>query len=168
MSSSWKRPKLDIPKSKSEWIWDVIGCLCYFGSILFLIYVWNKLPVQVPAHYNAAGEIDRWGSKWELLIFPIIGGFIGLFMLVLEKFPEVHNYPQRLNESNAAAFYLNSRKIVNQIKNICLILFALIQYESISVALGWGGSFGIWFLPVVIVGILVPIIIGIIKLSKIK
>ena len=28
------------------------------------------LPDKIPAHYNAAGEVDRWGSKYEMLIFP--------------------------------------------------------------------------------------------------
>jgi len=30
------------------------------------------LPDTIPAHYNFAGEADRWGSKYELLIFPAI------------------------------------------------------------------------------------------------
>ena len=75
MSNSWSRPKINIPKTKSEWIWDTIGFLFYLGSILLLIFVWNKLPSEVPAHYNALGEVDRWGSKWELLILPSIGAF---------------------------------------------------------------------------------------------
>ncbi|MBM7616135.1 SdpI family protein [Alkaliphilus hydrothermalis] len=29
-------------------------------------------PEKVPMHYNAAGEITRWGSKYEQLIFPVI------------------------------------------------------------------------------------------------
>lgn len=28
------------------------------------------LPDTIPAHYNAAGVVDRWGSKYEVLIFP--------------------------------------------------------------------------------------------------
>ena len=28
------------------------------------------LPDTIPAHYNAAGVADRWGSKYEVLIFP--------------------------------------------------------------------------------------------------
>ena len=30
------------------------------------------MPDTVPLHYNAAGEIDRWGSKYESLLFPAI------------------------------------------------------------------------------------------------
>ena len=28
------------------------------------------LPDSIPVHYNAAGAADRWGSKYEMLIFP--------------------------------------------------------------------------------------------------
>lgn len=30
------------------------------------------LPDSIPVHYNAAGAADRWGSKYEMLIFPAI------------------------------------------------------------------------------------------------
>ena len=37
-------------------------------------------PDTIPVHYNAAGEIDRWGSKYEFLLFPILTLVMGLFM----------------------------------------------------------------------------------------
>ncbi|WP_421385278.1 DUF1648 domain-containing protein [Bacillus salacetis] len=168
MYSSWKRPKLRIPKSKSEWVWDIIGYSCYIASVILLIFNWQTLPDQVPAHYNALGEVDRWGSKMELLILPIVGASTIALMQVFEKFPETHNFPSRLNESNAKEFYLVSRKLLNQLKNICSIIFALLLYESVSTALGWGDGLGIWFLPLAIVGTGFPIIRGILKQKKIK
>ncbi|OCA84069.1 hypothetical protein A8F94_15190 [Bacillus sp. FJAT-27225] len=168
MSNSWKRPKIKISKTKSEWIWDFIGYSFYIGSLIFLIYTWSWLPDKVPAHYNALGEVDRWGSKMELFILPIIGAFIALLMQLLEKFPESHNYPERFRIENAKEFYLISRKLANQLKNICLIIFALILIESVSIALGTGNGFGAWFLPIAIVSVLIPIVIGIIKQKKIK
>ncbi|MFD2045064.1 DUF1648 domain-containing protein [Ornithinibacillus salinisoli] len=168
MSNSWKRPKIKIPKTMSEWIWDIIGYSFYLGSLIFLIYVWNGLPDEVPAHYNALGEVDRWGSKMELLILPIVGAFIAVLMQLLEKFPESHNYPERLNKENAKAFYLLSRKMLNKLKNICLIIFSLILFESVSIALGWGNGLGIWFLPLAILSAFIPIALGIIKQKKIR
>jgi len=165
---SWKRPKLNIPKTRSEWVWDIIGYSFFFGSIILLVIFWGNLPDEVPAHYNASGEVDRWGSKWELIILPISGIFMLLLIQTLEKFPELHNYPKRLNESNAEQFYLNSRKMINQIKNICLILFGLILFESAAIALGWVSGFGKWFLPMVLIGTVVPIISSLVKQSKIK
>ncbi|SDZ08750.1 DUF1648 domain-containing protein [Bacillus sp. 166amftsu] len=168
MEKSWERPKIKIQKTKSERIWDIIGYSSFLLSIIFLIITWGNLPKQVPVHYNGAGVVDRWGTKWELLILPGIGVFILLLMQALEKFPEVHNYPRRFNKSNAEKFYLNSRKAVNQLKNICLFIFALIQYESISIALGWGNGFGKLLIPIVIIGTGIPIVIGIMRQRKIK
>lgn len=112
MADSGKRPKIKIAKTKSEWIFDVIGYSAYIGSIILLITIWSSLPDEVPAHYNALGEVNRWGNKYELLILPIVGGFLLLMMQLLEKFPEAHNYPSRFNESNAAQFYLVSRQLL--------------------------------------------------------
>ena len=39
--------------------------------------IWNKLPEQLPMHWNIKGEIDNYGSKW---IFPIMNILIYLLM----------------------------------------------------------------------------------------
>lgn len=117
---------IKIAKTKGEQVWNAFGYLFFLGSIILLIAVWGSLPEKVPAHYNALGEVDRWGSKWELFILPGIGLLILLFMQFLEKHPEIHNHPKRLNETNAEQFYLLSRKLINRLKNACLIIFSLI------------------------------------------
>ncbi|MFC4387791.1 DUF1648 domain-containing protein [Gracilibacillus marinus] len=168
MVNTWNKPKLKLKKTRSEWLWDIVGYSVFIGAIIFLIYHWNALPAEVPAHYNAAGEVDRWGSKFELLLLPIIGVFLTLLMQWLERVPHIHNYPERLNHENAEAFYFISKKLVNQLKNICLILFSVILIESVSIALEKGNGLGIWFLPLAIGVPLIPIIIALIKQSKIK
>ncbi|WP_033827088.1 SdpI family protein [Bacillus andreraoultii] len=163
-----QRPKIKLPKTKSEWIFDSIGYTTYIASIVFLIGIWGRLPDKVPAHYNLAGEIDRWGSKWELLILPIIGGLTLIFMQILENYPEIHNYPSRLNEENAAQFYLISRKMLNQLKNVCLLTFSALLFESVLIALKWWERSGIWFLPVIVIAAMLPLIVGVIRQRKIK
>ena len=41
----------------------VLSLIVPLAALLFL-------PDSIPAHYNAAGVVDRWGSKYEILIFP--------------------------------------------------------------------------------------------------
>ena len=41
-------------------------------SIILTAVALQFMPDSVPMHYNAAGEIDRWGSKYENFIFPIL------------------------------------------------------------------------------------------------
>lgn len=35
---------------------------------LYLAYIWNQLPDNVPTHWNMKGEIDDWGDKSELIL----------------------------------------------------------------------------------------------------
>lgn len=162
------RPILTLPKTKYEKCLDVIGSGLFTVSILFIILQWGNLPEEIPAHFNAKGEVDRWGSKIEVLILPGIGIFMWIFLGLLEKAPHMHNYPARLNERNVEAFYLNSRKLCNEVKNFCLILFAIISCEIVLVALGKIEGLGWWFLTVVLIGTGIPILKGLIASSKIK
>jgi len=162
------RPILNIPKTKSEKMWDYIGAIIFVSSIIYIMLMWGKLPEEIPGHFNGKGEVDRWGSKIELIILPLIGMFLWIIMGLLEKAPHMHNYPARLNERNVASFYLNSRKMLNEVKNFCVILFACISFQMVRIGLGETTSLGWWFLPIIIIGITVPIIKGIVVTSKIK
>lgn len=46
------------------------------------------LPDKVPMHHNAEGEIDRWGSKYENLIFPLFIIALTLFWQLLIRYFE--------------------------------------------------------------------------------
>lgn len=57
---------------KAMWIISML-------SLILTAVVLQFMPASVPMHYNLAGEIDRWGSKYEKLIFPIIILAVSLF-----------------------------------------------------------------------------------------
>lgn len=57
-----------------------------FLPLLITVFILPFLPEQIPAHYNFAGEVDRWGSKYESLIFPVVTVGMGFFMLWMAKF----------------------------------------------------------------------------------
>lgn len=50
---------------KAMWIVSVI-------PFIITAIVLQFMPDSVPLHYNISGEIDRWGSKYENLIFPVM------------------------------------------------------------------------------------------------
>lgn len=43
------------------------------------------LPEKIPAHYGFDNQVDRWGSKYETLLFPIINLLMGYFLLGMAK-----------------------------------------------------------------------------------
>src|SRR5699024_6822887 len=160
--------KLILPKTKKEWGWDIIGYTVFVGMVLFLIILWRELPEKVLAHFNGAGEVDRWGSRFVLWILPLVGLFTLLFLHILDGHANMDNHPERMNESNRAQFYLISRRLINQVKNICLIIFAFITLESVIIAMEWGSGFGEWSIPLLVVVIFLPIAIYYLNLRKIK
>lgn len=48
--------------------------VCIVGTAVFLILA----PDRLPAHYNFAGEVDRFGSKYEYLLFPLFAVGMGV------------------------------------------------------------------------------------------
>ena len=48
-----------------------------FLPLVVSIFACPILPQKIPAHYNLAGEVDRWGSRQEILIIPILTMVLG-------------------------------------------------------------------------------------------
>ncbi|SHH37859.1 SdpI family protein [Flavobacterium defluvii] len=44
----------------------IIGIV--LAPFVYLAKIWNSLPERVPIHWNYRGEIDKWGSKFTLII----------------------------------------------------------------------------------------------------
>ena len=53
--------------------------LCIGITAVFL----QHSPDEVPMHYNFQGEVDRMGSKYEMLIFPGIAVGMGIFFMIM-------------------------------------------------------------------------------------
>ena len=47
---------------------DAVLYLIMITPFAYLFLVWEKLPLKIPMHWNYKGEIDRFGSKEELII----------------------------------------------------------------------------------------------------
>ena len=55
--------------------------LGFAGTAVFLMLS----PDIIPAHYNSAGVVDRMGSKYEYILFPLISAGVGGIFLLLAK-----------------------------------------------------------------------------------
>lgn len=56
----------------------IFGVLTCFPVVLSLLLL-PLLPERIPAHYNLYGEVDRWGSRLEVLLLPLccfVGGLL--------------------------------------------------------------------------------------------
>lgn len=62
--------------------------ICYI--MMFLPLVINLaalpfLPEKIPAHYGFDNQVDRWGSKYEALLYPIVTILMGYYFLAMAR-----------------------------------------------------------------------------------
>lgn len=145
-----QRPVLDLEKSALERMADGIAMLSVIASMGYLVVKWSIIPDTVATHFNFRGEPDGWGNKWLIVIPLIIGVVIWIGMHFLEKIPQSYNYLW-LTEENVHRQYKNAQLLVNSMKNIILVFFSFMTFESVRVSLGEKSLLGAWELPVFLI-----------------
>ncbi len=149
-----RRPLLNIPKTKMEVLHDAASIVILIGTFVYLYWVWPTISDNVPIHFNASGEADRWGSKGLLIVLPIINVILYAGFAILSKYPHVYNYVREITEENAHRQYLNARMLMSWIKLETVALFGYVEWGMIQAASGNEDGLGLWFVPVVIILVL--------------
>ena len=141
----------------------IVSLSCLFGVTLYLLLAWNTIPAKIPAHYNAAGEVNRWGSKSELIALPIVSWLIFGMITLIERLPQVWNTGVRITQENRTVVYRLLKNLIAWIKMVTLIIFGSLTVLS-SLCL----NLPIWFLLAFLVVLLGTIAYFIVKLSRIR
>ncbi|MDR1615574.1 MAG: DUF1648 domain-containing protein [Syntrophomonadaceae bacterium] len=142
---------------------NAICLILLLGVIIYLAISWNNVPDQVPGHYNAAGEVDRWGSKAGLTVMTAIAWIMYFGMTAVELFPKIWNTGVAVTEENKERVYRILKSMLGASK---LSVVATFAYLTINSALS--RELPVWFLPAFLFIMIGPIILFIVKLFKAK
>ena len=83
---------------KKNWKILLITSLIILLPILAGVLLWNRLPEQIPSHWNASGEIDGWSSK-AFVVFGMPGIMLAvqwLCALGTGTDPKKANHPEKI------------------------------------------------------------------------
>lgn len=125
-----------------------LSLLVLVGTVVFLAGYWKQIPAEVPMHYNAAGEIDRWGSRAELLILPVIAWLLYGLLTVVEQIPSAWNTGVKVTAENREQVYALLGHMLSTLKLLVMVMFAWI---TLWCALA--RPLPVWFLPVVLAAV---------------
>jgi uncharacterized membrane protein len=153
-----KRLQLKVQATKVDILMEWLGWLLLFGIWIMVFFNYKQLPDSIPTNYNGAGVADDFGSKLSIFSLPIVGTILFIGITVLSKYPHIFNYPTKITEENAHRQYTNATKLLKMFKLSLAIIFGLLVFITIQHALGRGQGLGTWFLPLMIVLILLPMI----------
>lgn len=56
-----------------------------FLPLVSVLIALQFLPEQIPAHYDFSNHVTRWGSKYEMLIVPVVTVLLGYFFQGMAK-----------------------------------------------------------------------------------
>lgn len=140
---------------------ELITIIVLIGIWTYLIMSWKSLPDKIPAHYNGAAVVDRWGNKSEILLMPILSSALYILITVLCFFPSIWNVPVTITEENREFVYINLKTMAILIKMEMIIAFTYITYYEIKAQ-----PLEILFLPLFLIIITVTLVYYIIKVCK--
>ncbi len=162
------RPIIKIELTQSDKIIEILGWI--FIGILWLltVYFFSLLPATIPTHFNAYGKVDDYGSKATILILPIISSVLFIGLTILNKYPQIFNFPSEITEENALKQYTLATRMIRILKLSLALVFSLIFIQICLASSGITVGFGILLLPVTLLLIFVPIGYFVIKMFRSK
>ena len=108
--------------SKTDRILEALGWIMLIGTLMYLIIGWSSFPDKVPMHYGAAGEIDRWGGKGEILFLVVLWWIMYLVISAVERSPQIWNTGVKVTAANQARVYRTLKYMVDsggRVRVIC-------------------------------------------------
>lgn len=147
---------------------ELLGWLSIIAIWGLTISSYTSLPETIPTHYNSAGQADGFGGKATIFTLPSIAAILFVGLTVLTRFPHVFNYPADITPANALRKYTNATRLIRYLKLITTLIFGLIVLMTLRNADGQPNGPGIWFLPLIIGMITVPVTYFVLKSFKTK
>jgi uncharacterized membrane protein len=153
-----KRPTPNLQLTPTDNLLETLGYLTLLATWANILYHFKSLPDIIPTHYNLAGQADLFGAKTTIFFLPLLGTLLFIAMTILNKYPHKFNYPITITEANAQRQYTNAVSMFRYLKVSIVLVFGLITFQTIRHADHPGTGLGIWFLPIVLAVIFIPII----------
>ena len=153
------RPVLRPELSPVDWLLEattLLGLMTFFG---FAIYHYPNLPASIPSHFNGSGIADDYSGKSSFWALPGIAVFIYLLMSLIALIPHQFNYTVKITPANALRQYTLAVRMIRYLKTALICLFFYISYATVRDVAKEDPGLGVFFLPVVLGAIVIPVII---------
>ena len=98
------------------------------------LYGPHALTGPIPTHFDLAGRPNAYGPPQMLLVLPAVALVLYLLITVVSRNPAVFNYPVRVTPKNRPRLQELALNMIAFLKAETVMLFALIQYQTIDSA----------------------------------
>ena len=88
---------------------------------LYLAFIWNNLPENIPTHFSISGAPDKFGAKNEIIIAPLIFTAVGILMYFILR--NIHKLDPKKKYTVTTSSILSKLSIVIIILLCAMSLF---------------------------------------------
>ncbi|NPV48564.1 MAG: DUF1648 domain-containing protein [Armatimonadetes bacterium] len=139
-----ERPIIQFTPTTTEVILDRVSLVGLLLTVAYLTGCWASLPERIPTHFGVSGTPDGWGSRYMLLLFVAIPIVIHVAFGYLVRVPHIYNYPTKVTPENAERLYSLGRGLMYWLRAEMVLLFALLCWGTVRVALEQAEGLGPW------------------------
>lgn len=115
---------------------DLITLIITIIMIVYTLFVMSDMPDIVPTHINVDGDIDGYGKKSSILVLPILGLISYVGLSILQRKPQIFNYPIKVTDDNASVLYSIGAAMMRFVKTMIVFLFAFVTYVFVNLSRG--------------------------------
>lgn len=99
-----------------------LSLLLILGQFGLIAGYYFQLPDVVPVHFGTGGKPDRWGSRAQLFIAPLLSGFMFLLFWGIGQIPaDFYNMPNPVTPEKRERILRNSREMLAMLLLITMI-----------------------------------------------
>lgn len=133
-------------RAKFDWVLEAVALAAFVAIIGTIAVSWNSLPPQVPIHFGASGEADRFGDKSGLLVIPLVATFLYGLLTAVSGNTRLVNIPLALDPDAPEVQALILRMVI-VLKTVLLVNLFYITWAIVKIG-GHSGGLGNLFLPI--------------------
>jgi uncharacterized membrane protein len=161
-----KRPKIPLNLAPLDYFFELIGAIGLACLILLPICFYNDLPNEIPKHFNALGQVDAYGKREIIWLFPAIGLVLYIAMTILNKYPFIFNYPVKVTTDNAERLFKIGTRSIRLLKVVIILSFVFLNFKTIEIALNRTDEIWKFYLPLFLIVLVILIGTMIFKMTR--
>src|SRR4030042_6341869 len=117
------RPRIKIGLQATDRLIEVTGMAGLFLMIILPLIYMDKLPDEIPRHFNLSGEPDAFTGKEIIWLSPLLGMILWAGLTLVNRFPHFFSYPVRVTGENAERLYRLATRTLRILKRLVMTFF---------------------------------------------
>ena len=145
---------------------EFISLFALFFSAWLTVLRWKRLPATIAIHFGFWGEPNSWGAKGWAAALPIITASMYLLLTFLRSIPNSLNIPFNGTPGGQRRQRALAVSLLDGIKCELVLMFSVLQWQSLNVVLGKQSALLWWILPASLSVIVATIILFIVIMYR--